>query len=121
MFQAREVMTNVQERSQSSTIAKRIRSPRIRMVTPGFNFVVAGSVFILIDAASDVDPMGSLKVEIRIDRTTCIEATYSPASGYYGAIWDSSALRSGTMHSLTAEVFDSAGNSKSTHAIVSVG
>lgn len=121
MFHAREVMTNAREGSKSSTIAKRIRSPRIRMVTPGFNFVVGGSVFILLDAASDVDPVGSLDVEVRIDRTTHIEATYSATSGYYGAIWDSSDLPSGTMHSITAEVMDSAGNSKSTHAIVSVG
>lgn len=121
MFHAQEVMTNVKERSKTSTIAKRIRSPRIRMVTPGFNFVVGGSVFILIDAASDVDPEGSLKVEVRIDRTTLIEATYSSESGYYGAIWDSSALPSGTMHTVSAKVLDSAGNSKLTHAIVSVG
>jgi hypothetical protein len=89
-----------------------VRAPRIRMVTPRWNFVVDGVVFILIDAAGDLDPTGSLKVEVQIDEQTTIKADYSATSGYYGAIWDST---------LTANVSDSAGNSNSTHTIVSVG
>ncbi len=98
-----------------------VRTPRIRLVTPGRNFVVGGVVFILIDAAGDLDPTGSLKVEVQIDSRTTIRADYSASSGYYGAIWDSTGVRAGSMHTLTANVSDSAGNSNSTHTVVSIG
>lgn len=98
-----------------------VKAPQVRFVTPGNNFMVDGVVFILIDAAGDLDPVGGLKVDIVIDGSISMRATYSASSGYYGAIWDSSAVKSGTMHTLTAKVSDSAGNSKSTHTVVSVG
>ena len=98
-----------------------VKAPEVRFVTPGDNFMVDGVVFILIDAAGDLDPVGDLKVNIVIDGSIWLRASYSATSGYYGAIWDSSAAKTGSMHALTAKVSDSAGNSKSTHTVVSVG
>ncbi len=98
-----------------------LRSPRIRMVTPKTNFSVSADVLVLIDAVSDHEPIGNLRVEIQIDRTTLISAKYSLLSGYYGAIWDCSGERAGTTHTLIAKVVDSNGNSKSTLTTVSVG
>ena len=63
-----------------------VRVPRIRLVTPGRNFIVSGFVFILIDAAAELDPVGSLKVDVQIDGAAAIRADYSAKSGYYGAI-----------------------------------
>jgi hypothetical protein len=97
------------------------RSPLIRMVTPGDNFTVYGDVFILVDAVSRHDSAGTLSVEIIVDGGTPLKAVYSPVSGFYGAIWDSSFARSGSMHTLTARVCDSTGKSGSTLTTVSVG
>jgi hypothetical protein len=91
------------------------------MVTPGTNFTVGGIVFILIDAVGRFDPTGSLKVEISVDGTTPIAASNSPVSGYYGAIWYSTTVPSGSLHTLVATATDSAGKSKSTNAVVSIG
>jgi hypothetical protein len=105
-------------RNRPTTVKE--RAPRIRMVTPGTSFKVSGSVFILIDAISDLDSKGDLNVEILIDGTTSISARYSEFSGYYGAIWDSMTVRAGTKHMIVAKATDSAGNSRSTLAAVTV-
>jgi hypothetical protein len=97
------------------------KSPRIRMVTPGDNFTVYGDVFILVDAVSEHNSAGTLSVEITVDGAVPMKALYSPVSGLYGAIWDSSSTRSGTMHTLRAKVCDSTGKSGSTLTLVSVG
>ena len=97
------------------------RSPRVRLVTPRVNFSVHGDVFVLIDAKSDHEPIGGLTVEVQIDEDVLIAAKYSPHSGYYGAIWDSSGASVGTMHRLVVKVTDSDGNSKSTFTTVAVG
>ena len=114
-------VTSVRERSGVATPQRTVRPPRIRMVTPGFNFQVRNSVFVLVDAVSDLDRRGSLKVEITIDWSTRIVASYSMVSGYYGAIWDSTDVPAGTTYTISAKVTDSAGNSKSTRTVVSVG
>ncbi|MBC8453298.1 MAG: hypothetical protein H8D69_02355 [Chloroflexi bacterium] len=77
-------------------------------------------MFILIDAVSDHEPVGDLDVEIQVDGTTLLVAKYSSLSGYYGAIWHSSAEKPGTMHTLIAKATDSAGNTKSALVAVSV-
>lgn len=100
---------------------RKANSPRIRLVTPRSSFVVRDDVFILIDAVSEVDGPETLKVDIQIDGGRVIRAKHSLASGYYGAIWDSSSERSGTMHSLIARVTDSEGNSSSTMASIRIG
>jgi hypothetical protein len=98
-----------------------VKAPTVRFVTPCNDFMVDGVVFILIDAAADLDPVGDLKVDIRINGIISMRATYSTSSGYYGAIWDSSTAKTGAMHTITAKVTDSAGNTKSTHTVVSIG
>jgi hypothetical protein len=113
--------TSVRERSGVASPKRAVSEPRILMVTPGLNFVVRDSVFVLIDAVSENDRAGSLKVEIAIDWSTRIVASYSMVSGYYGAIWDSTDVPEGTKHTISARVTDSAGNSKSTHTVVTVG
>ncbi|MBN4064799.1 hypothetical protein JYU04_03585 [Dehalococcoides mccartyi] len=107
--------------SGPATALPKTRSPRIRLVTPRPNFLVGGDVFILVDAISDHEPVADLKVEIQIDGATLISAKYSPLSGYYGAIWDCSGEQAGSMHTLIARVTDTAGNSRTALATVSVG
>ncbi len=121
MLNTRERLSSLRRKESGKSPSLGVRSPRIRMVTPGNNFNVSGDVFILVDALSDHDPIGSLAVEIQIDGETVISAKYSHCSGYYGAIWDSSAERPGTMHTIIAKATDSVGKSKSTLVGVTVG
>jgi hypothetical protein len=90
MLHTRDRISSTRGGSTLLSVGQNVHSPRIRIVTPGNEFEVGGDVFILIDAASDHEPVGKLNVEIQIDGAKLISATYSPLSGYYGAIWDSS-------------------------------
>jgi len=120
MLNTRERMANLRGNAAVAPARPKVRSPRIRMVTPGANFKVGGDVFILVDALSDHETIGKLRVEVLIDGSTLLTAKYSALSGYYGAIWDSSAAKSGSIHTLIAKVTDSAGNTKSAITTVSV-
>lgn len=121
MLNTRDRLSSIRGNSTVLPVGPKVRSPKIRMVTPRSSFKVSGDVFVLIDAVSDHETVGALNVDLQIDGATLIKAEYSPLSGYYGAIWDSSAERSGTMHTLIAQVTDSAGNSRSTLTTVLVG
>jgi hypothetical protein len=121
MLNTRDRISAIRGNTAVAPSKPKVRSPRIRMVTPGTNFKVSGDMFVLIDAISDHETIGNLRVEIQVDGTTLISAKYSPLSGYYGAIWDSSTEKSGTMHTLIAKVTDSAGNSRSALTSVRVG
>lgn len=120
MLNTRDRISSLRGNSTVLPVRPKVRSPRIRMVTPGANFTVGGDVFVLVDAVSDHETVGDLRVEILVDGSTLIPATYSPLSGYYGAIWDSSDAQTGSMHTLIAKVTDSYGNSKSVVTTVSV-
>ena len=121
MLNTRDRISTLRGNSAVAPTRPKVRSPRVRMVTPGTNFKVSGDVFVLVDAVSDHETVGKLRVELQVDGTTLISAKYSPLSGYYGAIWDSSTKKSGSMHTLIAKVTDSAGNSRSTLTSVRVG
>jgi len=121
MLNTRDRISSLRGKSSAVTSHPKVRSPRIRMVTPGTDFQVGGDVFVLIDAVSDHETVGKLRVEVLVDGTTLIAAKYSRSSGYYGAIWDSSEATAGSRHTLIAKVTDSAGNTKSTLTTVLVG
>jgi hypothetical protein len=121
MLNTRDRLSSIRGDSAVLPAGPKVRSPKIRMITPRSSFKVSGDVFVLIDAVSDHETVGTLNVDLQIDGATLIQAEYSPLSGYYGVIWDSSAERSGTMHTLIAKVTDSAGNSRSTLTTVLVG
>ncbi|MBT4126651.1 MAG: hypothetical protein HOJ22_06095 [Chloroflexi bacterium] len=120
MLNTRDRVSSLRGNSAVAPVRPKVRSPRIRMVTPGANFKVGGDVFVLIDAISDHETVGNLRVEVLIDGSKLVTAKYSPLSGYYGAIWDSSSARSGSIHTLIAKVTDSDGNTKSALTTVSV-
>ncbi|MDG0868049.1 hypothetical protein GKO46_13355 [SAR202 cluster bacterium JH702] len=120
MLNTRDRISSLRGNSAVAPVRPKVRSPRIRMVTPGASFKVGRDVFILVDALSDHETVGNLRVELLVDGATLISAKYSPLSGYYGAIWDSSSERSGSIHTIIAKVTDSVGNTKSTLTTVSV-
>ncbi len=97
-----------------------IAYPLIRIVTPGYNTTVSGQVFIWVDAVDDLDSIGSLSVEILIDGATTITAVYQFSSGYYEAVWDSTTVPPGTMHTILATATDSGGTSQSVLSVVLV-
>jgi len=94
--------------------------PLARIAAPTQNSRVQGQVVVQVDAIDDIDPLGSLTVSVLIDGITTIMAGYSSASGYYEAIWDSSAVPAGTLHTFVANVVDSEGNTASALTVVSV-
>jgi hypothetical protein len=94
--------------------------PMARIAAPTQSSRVQGQVVVQVDAIDDVDQLGSLAVSILIDGITSVVAGYSPASGYYEAIWDSSAIPTGTLHTIVANVIDSEGNTASALSVVSV-
>ncbi len=111
------VMTTIVAGSYTGPV---IAYPLIRIVTPAYNSTVSGSVFIWVDAVDDLDPIGSLSVEILIDGTTTIAASYNLLSGYYEATWDSTTVPPGTTHTILATATDSGGGSQTTLAVVLV-
>jgi hypothetical protein len=94
--------------------------PLVRMAAPVQASLVSGLVLFQIDAIDDKDPIGTLVVSILIDGTSSISAVYSPASGYYEAVWDSSSVPVGTLHTISANVIDSEGDATSIVSVVSV-
>lgn len=108
------MMVTVEEGNTGGYTGPEIAFPLIRFATPAHDSTVSGSVFVWVDAIDDFDAPGSLSVVILIDGAAPIMASYSPVSGYYEAIWDSSTVLPGTMHTLTATATDSVGNSQAT-------
>jgi hypothetical protein len=116
------LMENVTESSADSSFAgSDIDFPLLRIASPVASSGVSGQVVIQIDAVDDRDPIGSLTVSIVVDGVTSIPATFSPVTGYYEAIWDSSVVPTGTLHTIGATVIDSDGDSGSVITAVSVG
>ena len=97
-----------------------IEFPVVRIASPANDSVVSGLVHIQVDAVDDLDPAGSLSVEITVDGATRLTATFSPNSGYYETSWDTVAVLPYTMHTLTAVVIDMQGNSQSALTVVLV-
>ena len=114
------VMTTIEAGDAAAYTGPDIAYPLIRIVTPAYNSTVSGFVFVRVDAVDDLDPIGSLLVEILIDGTTSIAASYVLSSGYYEATWDSTAVAPGTMHAILATATDSGGSSQSTLSVVLV-
>ena len=114
------VMTNIVAGNGAAYTGPEVAYPLIRIVIPAYNTNVSGAVFISIDAVDDFDPIGTLSVEILIDGTTTIAENYQPQSGYYEAIWDSTTVPAGTMHTILATATDSGGVSQSTISVVLV-
>ena len=114
------VMTNVVAGSGSGYTGPVVAFPLIRIVTPAHNSTVSGPVFVWVDAVDDFDPIGSLSVEILIDGTTTLATSYEFSSGYYEAMWDSTTVPPGTMHTILATATDSMGNSQTSLSVVFV-
>lgn len=114
------VMTNIVEGDGPSYTGPEVAFPLIRLVTPANNSTVSGLVFVWVDAVDDMDPIGSLSVEILIDGTTPIATVYEFSSGYYEASWDSTTVPPGTMHTILATATDSMGNSQTSLSVVLV-
>jgi hypothetical protein len=114
------MMTTIEEGNTVSYTGPEVDFPLIRLATPAHNSTVSGNVFIWVDSVDDLDPIGSLTVTILIDGTTPMVATYSYTSGYYEAMWDSSTVSQGTMHTILATSIDSEANSQSTLGVVLV-
>lgn len=114
------MMTNIMEDNAVAYSGPAVDFPLIRIVTPAYDSTVNGTVFVWVDAVDDFDPIGSLSVEILIDGTTSIMASYVLISGYYEALWDSTTVPPGTMHTVLATATDSEGNSQATLAVVLV-
>lgn len=114
------MMTNIVEDNAVAYSGPAVDFPLIRIVTPAYDATVNGPVFVWVDAVDDFDPIGSLSVEILIDGTTSIMASYVLISGYYEALWDSTTVPPGTMHTVLATATDSEGNSQAALAVVLV-
>lgn len=114
------MMTNIVEDNAVAYSGPAVDFPLIRIVTPAYDSTVNGPVFVWVDAVDDFDPIGSLSVEILIDGTTSIMASYVLISGYYEALWDGTTVPPGTMHTVLATATDSEGNSQAALAVVLV-
>lgn len=114
------VMANLVAENTSTYTGPAVSFPLIRIVTPAYNSTVDGPVFVWVDAVDDFDPIGSLTVEILIDGTTTIATNYEFGSGYYEAMWDTTTVPPGTMHTILATATDSAGNSQTSLSVVLV-
>ena len=114
------MMTNIAAGNTAVYAGPDIAYPLIRIVAPGYSSTVRGPVFVLVDTVDDFDPIGTLSVRILVDGTTTIAASYSQSSGYYEAMWDSSTVSPGTMHTIQATATDSEGNSQVAFTFVHV-
>jgi len=74
----------------------------------------------LAESVNDFDPIGSLSVEILIDGATTIKTNYQLQSGCYEAMWNSTTVPAGTVHTILAAATDSVGTSQPTFSVVLV-
>ena len=78
----RDRISTLRGNSAVAPTRPKVRSPRIRIVTPGANFMVSGDAFVLVDAFSDHETVGKLRVELQIDGATFISTKYSALSDF---------------------------------------
>jgi hypothetical protein len=86
--------------------------PSVNIVSPDEGSIVSGQVTVQIEASDDQDPTGGLAVEWAVDSGTWMDANYNEISGYYVALWDTTATSDGG-HTLNTRALDSGNNTGS--------
>ncbi len=92
--------------------------PEVTIFLPAVGSTVSGLTPVQIQAVDGDDPAGTLDVEWRIDGGW-LPATYNPASDYYEASWDTTAVTDGD-HLFYAQATDSAQDTAGTGHTVTV-
>ena len=82
--------------------------PTVSIFRPAAGSMLAGSVTIQIAAADALTPVGSLTVQWSSDGTNWQPAAYNAVSGYYEAVWDTTAEAEDSQVTLRASATDNA-------------
>ena len=92
--------------------------PTASIFRPAAGSMLAGSVTIQIAAADALTPVGSLTVQWSSDGTNWQPAAYNAVSGYYEAIWDTTAEAEDSQVTLRASATDNAPQTTSATPVV---
>jgi hypothetical protein len=94
--------------------------PTVSITTPTTGSSVSGTVNITASASDNAGGSGIWKVDFQVDGVT--KTTVTSSTGPYTYAWDTSALATGSSHTLTAIAYDMAGNTTTSSTVtVTIG